>query len=135
MLGKINTWPVLIAIATSLLIGFTLSTLAYRYRYMRVPGQGIVARMNYELHLTPAQREQIVGIMQDTRLDMMRLKNRFQHARRKILIDAYGQIRATLTPEQQKQFDREFALPGMRAAAGLPQSPATSAAAPTPADR
>ena len=118
MPGKFNTWPIVLAIAASLLIGFTISTIAYRYRYLRVPGQGAVARMNHDLHLTPGQREQILGIMQDTRLRVQQVRNHFQRARRTLLIQAYAQIRATLTPEQQRQFDLEFALPAMRGRAG-----------------
>jgi Spy/CpxP family protein refolding chaperone len=119
-----------LAIAASLLVGFTLSTLAYRYRYLHVPGQSVVARMNHDLHLNPAQREQIIEIMQDTRLRVMQMRNRLQHARRGLLLQAYEQIRATLTPEQQNKFDREFALPAMRGAA-VPQSNASPAAAPS----
>jgi len=132
--GKYNfSWPMVFAIAASLLVGFTISTLAYRYRYLRVPGQGVVARMNHDLHLTPAEREQVLDIMQDTRLRVMQLRNHFQRARRAQLLQAYEQMRAVLTPEQQRQFDREFAPPAMRpeggGAAGAPlsASPAPSA--------
>ncbi|MFZ0659537.1 MAG: hypothetical protein WBE78_17695 [Candidatus Binataceae bacterium] len=118
MPGKFNSWPIVLAIAASLLIGFTISTLAYRYHYLRVPGQGVVARMNRDLHLTPGQREQIRGIMQDTRLRVKQVQNHFQRARRTLLMQAYAQIRATLTPEQQQQFDREFAMPSMRDSGG-----------------
>ncbi|MHB8381208.1 MAG: hypothetical protein ACYDC3_02540 [Candidatus Binataceae bacterium] len=129
--GKFNSWPMVLAIAASLLIGFTLSTLAYRYRFMRVPGQGVVARMNRDLHLTPGEREQIFAIMQDTRLRVMQVRNHFQRARRTLLIQAYAQIRATLTPEQQRQFDREFAMPAMRDSGGAaPHAFASPAAAP-----
>jgi len=133
--GKLNySWPMVFAIAASLLVGFTISTLAYRYHYLRVPGQGVVARMNHDLHLTPAEREQIREIMQDTRLRVMRLRNYFQHARRARLLQAYEQIRATLTPEQQRQFDREFALPAMRpdgGAAALPRADEPAPPAPS----
>jgi len=130
--GKFISWPVVLAIAASLLIGFTLSTLAYRYRYLRVPGQSVVARMNRDLHLTAAEREQILEIMQDTRLRVMQLRGHFVHARRRLLLQAYEQIRATLTPAQQEQFDREFALPAMSdGAAAAPPSSASPSAAPS----
>ncbi|MFZ1887198.1 MAG: hypothetical protein WAU33_04150 [Candidatus Binataceae bacterium] len=134
MPGKFNSWPIVLALAASLLIGFTISTLAYRYRYLRVPGQGVAAQMNRDLHLTPGQREQIVGIMQDTRLRVKQVRNHFQRARRTLLMEAYAQIRATLTPEQQQQFDREFAMPSIRAGAGAaPQAFASPADQPSAA--
>lgn len=131
MPGKFNSWAIVLAIAASLLIGFTLSTLAYRYHYLRVPGQGVVARMNRDLNLTPAEREQILEIMQDTRMRVRQSRRHFQREHRSLLLDAYGQIRATLTPAQQRQFDREFALPSMRQSAAAPQSSSSPAAEPT----
>lgn len=131
MLGKFNSWAIVLAIAASLLIGFTLSTLAYRYHYLRVPGQSVVARMNRDLNLTPAEREQILEIMRDTRMRVRQSRRHFQREHRSLLLGAYGQIRATLTPQQQRQFDREFALPAMRESAAVPESPSSTAAEPT----
>ena len=45
-----------VAVAASLLVGFVASTLAYRYRILRVPGEPFVVRMDRELNLSSAQR-------------------------------------------------------------------------------
>jgi Spy/CpxP family protein refolding chaperone len=98
----------LFAVAAALLVGFALSTLAYRYRFLRVPGEPVIARMERELNLTPAQRSQIHDIMRDARLRIMQSERDFRRQRRQAFLDALHQIRGTLTPEQQQTFDREF---------------------------
>lgn len=95
---------------TGLLIGFAGSTLAYRYRLLRVPEQGMMHRMDRELKLTPAQHEQIAQMMEDSRLKMAEMHRDFHRRRRQLLSQAREQIRAILTPEQQQEFDRSFAL-------------------------
>jgi Spy/CpxP family protein refolding chaperone len=96
------------AVAAALVVGFVASTLAYRYRILRVPGEPIVARMDRELHLTPAQRAQIHDIMRDTRLRIMQYDQDFRRQRHETFLQAMHQIRETLTPEQQEKFDRDF---------------------------
>jgi len=51
---------------SGLLIGFAVSTLAYRYRVLRVPGQSIVERMSRDLQLTPAQRDRVGDILRES---------------------------------------------------------------------
>ena len=97
-----------LAVSAALLAGFVASTLGYRYRLLRVPGEPIVARMDRELHLTPAQRSQIRDIMRDARLKIMEYERDFRRQRRETFLQALQQIRTTLTPEQQEKFDREF---------------------------
>jgi len=106
--GRINAWTFVFSLAAALLIGFVVSTLAYRYRILRVPGEPVVARMNKELHLTPAQLSQIRDIMKDTRLRIMQYQRDFRRQRREAFLEGLQQIRSTLTPEQQEIFDREF---------------------------
>jgi Spy/CpxP family protein refolding chaperone len=101
---------VLAAIA-GLLLGFAGSTLSYRHHWMHVPGRGIVWRMNRELKLTPAQRQRVGEVMDDTRLKMDELRRDFHRQRRQLLGQAFAQIRSSLTPEQQQIFDRRFAFP------------------------
>ena len=96
------------AVAAALLVGFVASTLAYRYRILRLPGEPVVARMDRELHLTPAQRAQIRDIMRDARLQIMQHEQEFRRQRRAAFLQAMHQIRATLTPDQQEKFDRDF---------------------------
>ena len=108
MPGRFNTWTFAFSVVAALLIGFVASTLAYRYRILHLPGEPVVARMNRELHLTPAQLSQIRDIMQDTRLRIMQYQRDFRRERREAFLEGLHQIRGTLTPEQQEIFDREF---------------------------
>ncbi|HEY6393783.1 MAG TPA: Spy/CpxP family protein refolding chaperone [Candidatus Binataceae bacterium] len=110
--GSSKFWPVAIAVLAGLLIGFAGTTIAYRYRLLRVPGQGVIERLNRELNLTPAQRNQIGEIMHATRSKVRQMREDFTHQRRQVFLQAYTQIRGILTPEQQQKFDREFPPPG-----------------------
>jgi Spy/CpxP family protein refolding chaperone len=94
-----------------LLIGFAISTLAYRYRYLRVPGGGLIERMNRELHLSPAQSDRIADILRDTRFKVMQAHQDYVHQRHQLFWQGMSDIRSTLTPEQQKIFDSEFSRP------------------------
>ena len=114
MPGRFNAWTFAFSVAAALLIGFVASTLAYRYRILRLPGESVVARMNKELHLTPAQLSQIRDIMKDTRLQIMQYQRDFRRQRRQAFLEGLQQIRGTLTPEQQEIFDREFLPYGSR---------------------
>jgi hypothetical protein len=109
--AKSNIWISLVVGVSCLLIGFALSTLAYRARYLRVPGSGLIERMNLELNLTPAQRDQIGDILRDTRFKVMKMRQDFDHKRHEMFWNGLGQIRNILTPEQQKIFDRDFTHP------------------------
>ena len=94
-----------------LLIGFAVSTLGYRYHYLRVPGGGLIERMNRELHLTPAQSDRIVDILRDTRFKVMQAHQDYIHQRHQLFWQGMSEIRSVLTPEQQKIFDSEFSRP------------------------
>ena len=85
--------------------------MAYRYRYLRVPGGSIVERMNRELALTPAQRDRIGDIMREARFKATQARHDFQRQRHQIFWQALSDVRATLTPEQQQKFDRDFSRP------------------------
>jgi len=105
---RFNAWTLVLAVAAALVVGFVASTLAYRYRILRLPGESVVARMNRELDLTSAQRSQIRDIMRDARLRIRQYEQDFRRQRHETFIQAMHQIRATLTPEQQEKFDRDF---------------------------
>jgi Spy/CpxP family protein refolding chaperone len=109
--AKSNIWFGLIVGFSCILIGFALSTLAYRYRYLRAPGGGLIERMNLELNLTPAQRDKVGDILRDTRFKVMQARQDYEHKRHELFWNGLGQIRGALTPEQQKTFDRDFAQP------------------------
>jgi hypothetical protein len=93
------------------LIGFALSTLAYRYHYLRVPGGGLIERMNRELNLTPAQSDRIADILRDTRFKVMQVRQDYVHRRHQLFWQGLSNVRGILTPDQQKIFDRDFTRP------------------------
>jgi hypothetical protein len=85
--------------------------MAYRDHYLHVPGSGLIERMNLELNLTPAQRDQIGDILRDTRFKVMKARQDFDHQRHNLFWQGLGQVRGVLTPDQQKIFDRDFTHP------------------------
>jgi len=101
----------LLVAVSGLLIGFSISTLAYRYRILRVPGGSIIERMNRDLQLTPAQRDRVGDILRDARFKVRQSQQEFQHHRHELFWQALQEVRGALTPDQQKVFDREFARP------------------------
>lgn len=107
MPARFNLFVVL-ALLAGLLAGFAASTFAYRHRLLRVPGEGMVQRMDQILNLSPAQHEQVVEVMEESRRKMGEMHREFQQRRRQLLDQAYAQVRAILTAEQQSEFDRSF---------------------------
>jgi len=117
-LGNLNVEPKRINVAllgalvlAGILIGFTASSIAFRYQWIRIPGEGIVRRMDRILKLTPAQHEQVEDTLFETRDKVEQLRSDFRRQRRQLLRHAREQIRASLTPEQQIAFDRNFGTP------------------------
>jgi hypothetical protein len=109
--AKSNIWFLIVVGFSCVLIGFALSTMAYRDHYLHVPGSGLIERMNLELNLTPAQRDQIGDILRDTRFKVMKARQDFDHQRHNIFWQGLSQVRGVLTPDQQKIFDRDFTHP------------------------
>ena len=85
--------------------------MAYREHYLHVPGSGLIERMNLELNLTPAQRDQVGDILRDTRFKVMKARQDYDHQRHQLFWQGLGQVRGVLTPAQQKIFDRDFTHP------------------------
>jgi hypothetical protein len=56
-LGNSLKWGgITLAVIAGLLLGFAITTTAYRYHLLRVPGRhGFVDRLNQDLQLTPDQ--------------------------------------------------------------------------------
>ncbi len=100
-----------LAVTAGLLIGFALTTFAYRHRILRVPGGGLVERMDRELDLTPAQHHQIIEMMHGTRLKVEQLYGDARRQRQDLFRQLFDQIRGILSPEQQQKFDRDFPPP------------------------
>ena len=74
-------WPYVAIAVVGLAIGFAASSLAYRVGWLRVPHQPFIERIQRELNLTPSQREQVLQIVQDTRLKVENLRHEFQRPR------------------------------------------------------
>jgi len=85
--------------------------MAYRYRYLHVPGGGLIERMNRELNLTPAQSDRIADILRDTRFKVMQARQDYVHRRHQLFWQGLSDVRGILTPDQQKIFDRDFTRP------------------------
>ena len=111
MPARSNIWFGLLIGVSCLVLGFALSTMAYRYRYLRVPGGGLIERMNHELNLTPAQSDRIGDILRDTRFKVMQARQDYVHRRHQMFWQGLNDVRGILTPEQQKIFDRDFTRP------------------------
>lgn len=111
MPAKSNLWFGLVIGVSCILIGFALSTLAYRYHYLHAPGGGLIDRMNRELHLTPAQSDRVADILRDTRFKVMQARQDYVHRRHQLFWQGLSDVRGVLTPEQQKTFDSDFAQP------------------------
>ncbi len=101
-----------LAVLAGLLIGFAASSLAYRYRWMRVPSRGLIQRMDQVLKLTPEQHDQIAQVLDETRSKMEDLRRESERQRRAVLSETSDKIHALLSADQQKDLDRYF-LPGM----------------------
>jgi Spy/CpxP family protein refolding chaperone len=115
--GKASALLIAAVLLAGLVIGFAGSTLAYRYGWMHVRGRYLLQRMDRELRLTPAQREQIEDLMEGTHEQMHELRLNFRDQRRRLMINTILKIRSLLTPDQQKTFDREFVPPRLRSEA------------------
>jgi hypothetical protein len=115
-LGNSLKWTgITLAVIAGVLIGFALTTVAYRHRILRVPGpHGFIERLDHELKLTPDQRHQIDTLVRDTHVKMDKLHEDFRREHQQLIFQTHDQIRALLTPDQQQIFDREFSHPGGR---------------------
>jgi len=131
-----------VAVAVAgLAIGFAASSIAYRYRWLGLPHEPFIERMQHELKLTPAQRDQILQIVNETRSKVMSLRDQFQLQRHEQMHQARARVRALLTPEQQEKFDREFkpprehdhdGSPGMHEGEGRPHDGGPDGGGPPP---
>jgi Spy/CpxP family protein refolding chaperone len=101
---------VALAVLAGLLIGFAASTLAYRYRWMRVPPRGLTERMDRVLRLTPEQHDQIVLVLNDMRAKMEELHRDSERQRLEIVSQTADKIRSILTAEQRRDFELYFRL-------------------------
>jgi len=79
-------WLFVVIAVAGLAIGFAASSLAYRYRWLGVPRGPFIERMQHELNLTPAQRDQILQIINETRAKGMSLREEFKHQRHETML-------------------------------------------------
>ena len=112
-MGNSLKWSgITLAVIAGMLLGFALTTAAYRHRMLRVPGtHGFIERLDHELKLSPDQLHQIDTLVRDTHVKMDQLYEDFHRQRQQLIFQTHDQIRALLTPEQQQKFDREFTPP------------------------
>ena len=110
-MGNSLKWTgVTLAVLAGALIGFALTTFAYRHRMLSVPGpHSFIERLDHDLKLTPDQLHQIETLVRDKRAKMDQLHEDFHRQHEQLIFQTHDQIRALLTPEQQQKFDREFA--------------------------
>lgn len=103
-----------VALLVGLLLGFAFTAVAFRRHWIPVPGQGLVERMDRVLKLTPAQRAQIETILADARQRAYRMHADYRRQRHQMVTQTREQVRALLTADQQRAFDRYFPLPRAR---------------------
>jgi hypothetical protein len=90
-----------------------LGTHAFYFYQFRHPG-GLAAigtrflahDLQRRLDLTPAQQTQLRKILRESRTDAVALRRRMLPGMRGILERTQGEIRAMLTPEQRREFER-----------------------------
>lgn len=111
MPDKSTGWALAAVAVVALAVGFAASSFAYRYGLLGVPRGPFIERIQRELKLTPAQHDQVLAIVNETRSKVMNLREEFQRQRRETILEARARVRALLTPEQQEKFDREFKPP------------------------
>jgi Spy/CpxP family protein refolding chaperone len=85
--------------------------------------------MSRQLRLTPDQRRQMDGILEDTKRQITRERRNYELKRHKLMLEAYLRIVTILGSEQRARFDRKFVPPALRLEAQR-QSPT-----PTPLSR
>jgi Spy/CpxP family protein refolding chaperone len=112
-LGNSLKWTAItIAVIAGILLGFALTTFAYRHQILHVPvHRGFVERLNRELNLTPDQLHKVEDLVRDTHTKMEQLHEDFHTKHQALIMSTHDQIRALLTPEQQQKFDLEFTPP------------------------
>ena len=84
MPARSNLWLGVLVGVSGLLMGFAISTLAYRYRIIRVPGQSIIERMSRDLQLTPAQRDRVGDILRESRFKVREAQLEYQQHRHQV---------------------------------------------------
>lgn len=116
-MARFNYLLLALAVAAGIIIGFAVTTLAFRHHLLRVRGEQPLERMARELKLTPDQRIQLREIVEGTRTKIVDARRDCERQRRKLMADAYSQFRAVLKPSQQSLLDRDFVPPAIRAQA------------------
>jgi hypothetical protein len=69
----------------------------------------IVRRLDRELHLDAAQREQLRAIVEETRLEMKAVRKQFRPQIEEILIRSQDKVRALLRPDQREKYEKIIA--------------------------
>jgi len=112
-LGNSAKWTAItIAVVAGVLLGFALTTFAYRHQILRMPVRhDFIERLDRELSLTPDQHRQIEDLVRGTHDKVEDLRSESRKQRQQLILETHDKIRDLLTPDQQQKFDREFSLP------------------------
>ena len=69
----------------------------------------IVHRLDRELHLDAAQREQLRAIVEETHLEMKAVRKQLRPQIEEILIRSQDKVRALLRPDQRQEYEQIIA--------------------------
>jgi len=103
-----RTLLIAIALIAGAVIGFAGSTLSYRQRWFRPPGERPFDRMSRALALSDVQRGQVRAVLEETKRELNQARLDFEATQRRLMVKAYLRSRALLNPDQQIKFDRNF---------------------------
>jgi hypothetical protein len=109
--AKQSTIVIAVALVAGAVIGFAGSTVSYRQRWFRPPGERPFDRMSRSLGLSDVQRSQLRAVLEETKRELNQARLDYEAAQRRLMLKAYLRSRALLNPAQQSKFDRKF-VPG-----------------------
>lgn len=103
-----STFLIAIALLAGAVVGFGGSTVSYRHRWFRPPGERPFDRMGRALALSDVQRGQVRAVLEETKRELSQARVAFETTQRRLMLTAYLRTRALLDPDQQIKFDRKF---------------------------
>ncbi|HOW27950.1 MAG TPA: Spy/CpxP family protein refolding chaperone [Elusimicrobiota bacterium] len=109
---KIEWKQVVVALAIGVILGAVVGGLRHRFppKPMGEPGKKhfnhMVNRLSRQLKLTPEQKQQVVSIMEASRVKVDTLMAESRPKFEEIRASTQAEIKKILTPEQREKFDR-----------------------------
>jgi hypothetical protein len=121
-----KTWKAVVGIIAVFVLGMLAGGLlcrgVMRHRIQH-PGEVVVRRLNWRLHLDATQREQLRGIVADARKQIDDVRRQVRPQIETILSQSEDQVRAILRPDQVEIFNKIVAERKARREASLPPPP------------